>query len=664
MAGVSLFQKWRSQNFEDLVGQEIVVQTLRNALTLGKPASAYLFCGPRGTGKTSTARILAKALNCVNGPTPTPCGVCPACKSIASGSCLDVLEIDAASHTQVDKIREFIIDKVQFAPAQVRYKVYIIDEVHKLSAASFNALLKTLEEPPSHVVFILATTDPQELLPTILSRCQRYDFQRFTVRQTMDRIKYIAEQEKVEIDDLGAELIARSSEGSMRDALVGLEQAVTFCGPKISGEAIRGLLGLAGLEAVSDLVSSFITQDSAKALSILDDLVKKGRDLNKLTGELLEYLRLIMLVCVGAADAEFLGVSDAYYQELVQKANIVKINTVNGWIKKILDLQRRIGKDGFQRLNWELTLIELTVQMAQDSSTGLNARVAALEAQTTRLTALLERQEGAISPTFTNNHAVSKSAMESSDAQPTSFQPVQFEEEPKRRHISELSTAPHSPAAQTIQQPSEPPAPAVTPTEDLGWDEPSTPSTFPKKKLQQPAQSRPMPGQLPVLEPDQSVSQPAGKSHTGTLPLNVSSVLPLASENIQGELIAGSTGPTKQPPKSSKTAEKWRKLLDYTLANAPDLYPLLEQTTCLSMLKGTIKIKYAYSQQEQYMAAVSQHKDLEATLSTAMQRPIRLALNLEANTDKDPQEEYSHTVNLLINSFGGRVISTYNSQGR
>ena len=379
MAQVSLFQKYRSKDFDDLVGQEVVVQTLKNALDSGNPARAYLFCGPRGTGKTSTARILAKALNCVHGPTSKPCCECDTCKRIAAGSCLDVMEIDAASHTQVDKIREFIVDKVNFAPAEARYKVYIIDEVHKLSTASFNALLKTLEEPPEHVVFILATTHPHELLPTILSRCQRHDFQRFTLKQIADRIKYVATSEGLTIEDAAAEALARSADGAMRDALVGLEQAAAYSPGHITLDAVNEMLGLSSFESVRAFIAALSESDSAACLNIIDKSVRAGRDLQKFTSELLEEMRLMMLYHAKVTDPEVLELTPEAYNTFREDCARTNLGSILSWINEFSELLRRMKAGGSARLLLETSSVRLTVPEVGMTLQALASRIDKLE---------------------------------------------------------------------------------------------------------------------------------------------------------------------------------------------------------------------------------------------------------------------------------------------
>ncbi|MDH7571083.1 MAG: DNA polymerase III subunit gamma/tau, partial [Armatimonadota bacterium] len=255
---VSLYRKYRPQRFGDLVGQEQITRILQNALESGRVAHAYLFCGPRGTGKTTTARLLAKALNCEKGPTRDPCNVCVPCQRIAAGSALDVIEIDAASNRGIDDIRE-LRDKVKYTPAEARYKVYVIDECHMLTTEAFNALLKTLEEPPPHVLFVLATTDPQKVPATILSRCQRLDFRRGAVNDLVARLAVVAKGEGLQVDEEALLLIARAGDGSWRDAISVLEQVVAFGNGRITAEAVRSILG----SVSADLIAAF-----ARALGI------------------------------------------------------------------------------------------------------------------------------------------------------------------------------------------------------------------------------------------------------------------------------------------------------------------------------------------------------------------------------------------------------------
>ena len=293
MAYVALYRRWRPQNFDTLVGQQPVKQALTNALTSGRIAHAYLFAGPRGTGKTSTARILAKALNCEHGPTPNPCGECDNCQRIAEGSSMDVFEIDAASNRGIDEIKA-LRDQLAFTPVDCRYKVYIIDEVHMLTTEAFNALLKTLEEPPSHVIFILATTDPHKIPATIHSRCQRFDFRRVTVEEIVQHLAMVAQGSGLEADEDALRLIAIQSEGGMRDALSLLDQCGVMA-KKITAVTVREVLGIVGREALRALVEAIGRQDVPLALSQLAALLEQGKDVRQIVTELIEYLRALLL---------------------------------------------------------------------------------------------------------------------------------------------------------------------------------------------------------------------------------------------------------------------------------------------------------------------------------------------------------------------------------
>lgn len=293
MAYVALYRKWRPQGFDSLVGQEAVRTALTNALETGRIAHAYLFAGPRGTGKTSTAKILAKAVNCEHGPTPNPCNKCQNCVRINDGTSMDVFEIDAASNRGIDEIRD-LREKVAFAPVNGRYKVYIIDEVHMLTTEAFNALLKTLEEPPPHVIFILATTEPHKIPATIHSRCQRFDFKRVTDSDIVKRLREVADGSGIAADDDALQLIAVQADGGMRDALSLLDQ----CGVMaecVSAETVRSVLGIVGREALRELVKAVGEGNVPKSLELLEALLAGGKDVKQIITELAEYLRAVLL---------------------------------------------------------------------------------------------------------------------------------------------------------------------------------------------------------------------------------------------------------------------------------------------------------------------------------------------------------------------------------
>ena len=294
MAYMALYRKWRPQDFSDLIGQEHISETLSNAITTGKVAHAYLFSGPRGTGKTSTAKILAKALNCEHGPTPSPCNNCVCCQKINDGSFMDVFEIDAASNRGIDEIRD-LRETVKFAPVDGRYKVYIIDEVHMLTTEAFNALLKTLEEPPAHVVFILATTEVHKVPVTIQSRCQRYDFKRITQKDILQRLISIAEQMNINVDKEALSIIAIQADGGMRDALSLLDQCLAFTKDKLTVDEVRKVLGLVGHDWIWQITDALSNKDAQTILTILDNVIAQGKEIKQLLNELILHFRSIML---------------------------------------------------------------------------------------------------------------------------------------------------------------------------------------------------------------------------------------------------------------------------------------------------------------------------------------------------------------------------------
>jgi DNA polymerase III subunit gamma/tau len=293
-----LARKWRPQRFDDVVGQEAVTRTLRNALTSGRIAQAFVFAGARGCGKTTTARILARALNCEKGPTPDPCGECDACIEIAQGRDIDVLEFDAASHTQVDNIREMVIAGLAVSPVRNRYKVFIIDEVHQLSNHSFNALLKSIEEPPAHVVFMMATTELNKIPDTILSRSQLYEFRTFPAKVIAAQLRKMVDVEKIEASDAALLLIARGADGSMRDAQSALDQVIAFAGTTVGADDVSTVLGLVGRELLFDLVAAVVDEDAARAFALADRASEAGHDLRLVLREMTQVVRDMMLLSV------------------------------------------------------------------------------------------------------------------------------------------------------------------------------------------------------------------------------------------------------------------------------------------------------------------------------------------------------------------------------
>jgi DNA polymerase-3 subunit gamma/tau len=293
-----LARRWRPQRFDEVVGQQAVTRTLRNAIDAGRVAHAFVFAGSRGCGKTTTARILARALNCVKGPTPDPCGECDACVEIAQGRDIDVLEIDAASHTGIDNIREVVIAGLAIAPVRDRYKVFIIDEVHQLSAPSFNALLKSIEEPPPHVAFIMATTELHKIPDTILSRSQVFEFRTLPARAIADQLRRVAASEQLQVSDAALALVARAAEGSMRDGLSALDQVIAFAGGTIAEEDVATVLGLVGRDLLFDIVGAIVEEDAPRALALADRAVESGHDLRLVCRELSAVVRDLMMVLV------------------------------------------------------------------------------------------------------------------------------------------------------------------------------------------------------------------------------------------------------------------------------------------------------------------------------------------------------------------------------
>ena len=376
MAYVALYRQWRPQDFDSLVGQKAVKTTLKNALASGKIAHAYLFSGPRGTGKTSMARILAKALNCEQGPTAEPCGQCSNCQRIVQGTSLDVIEIDAASNTSVDNIRD-LREQVAFTPAESRYKVYIIDEVHMLSTGAFNALLKTLEEPPAHAVFILATTDPQKVPATIQSRCQRFEFRRVTVDEIAEHLAMVAAGSGIEADADALRLIAIQAEGGMRDALSLLDQCGVMA-KRVTVATVREVLGIVGREALHELTGAIGRRQLPQALATLNLLLEQGKDVKQVLTELIEYLRALVLY-LAVPDYEEIYLTDTK-EALAELAPLFGRDRLLAAEERLHSAIQELRGSMRPRITAELCLLDLC-RVEGSTLAALSARIEQLERQ-------------------------------------------------------------------------------------------------------------------------------------------------------------------------------------------------------------------------------------------------------------------------------------------
>jgi DNA polymerase III subunit gamma/tau len=356
-------RKYRPQTFDDLVGQTHVSRTLKNAVAQNRLAHAYLFVGPRGVGKTSTARILAKSLNCIQGPTITPCGVCDNCREIAGGNSLDVIEIDGASNNSVEDVRQ-LRENVRYSPAKGRYKIYLIDEVHMLSSAAFNALLKTLEEPPEHVKFIFATTEPQKVLPTILSRCQRFDLHRIPANLIAQHLQFIAKKEKITVQPAAAHVIARGAEGGLRDAESMLDQLVAFCGEKITESDVLNVFGFTSEQTVSDLTGRILRGETPEAIDLLYEQCEAGKDMMRLMADLIAYLR-DLLVFKAKPDALNEDVDPEVQKSLAAHAELISTDRLLELIDQFASAEGRMKWAPNKKLHFEVAIIKAIQSLGQ-----------------------------------------------------------------------------------------------------------------------------------------------------------------------------------------------------------------------------------------------------------------------------------------------------------
>jgi DNA polymerase-3 subunit gamma/tau len=352
-------RKWRPQSFDDVIGQQHITETLKNEIQSGRIAHAFLFCGIRGIGKTSAARILAKALNCQqhDGPTAEPCNQCDACLSIKNGTATDVMEIDGASNRKIENIRE-LRENIKFAPARLRYKVYIIDEVHMLTKEAFNALLKTLEEPPKHAIFVLATTDDHKVPITITSRCQRFSFRGVSLNDMSRALQRITQAEGIQIDEQSLLYIAKRSEGSMRDAQSTLEQVISYCGKEVSREKVSEILGVVGSESIQNLVGAILADTPETILDVLHELVQQGHDLEQFYKETLEHIRNLLVLKVSPKADRLLENSMLGLEVLREQSASHSFQELQAIFKYLLHMEADIKRSAYPRFSMEMAFLQ------------------------------------------------------------------------------------------------------------------------------------------------------------------------------------------------------------------------------------------------------------------------------------------------------------------
>lgn len=372
-----LYRKWRPAVFTDVSGQEHITSTLQNEVSSGRLNHAYLFTGSRGTGKTTCAKILAKAVNCLNPQNGNPCGECEICKGIDDGSILDIVEMDAASNRKIDDIRQ-IIDEVQFKPAKCKYRVYIVDEVHMLTTEAFNALLKTLEEPPEHVIFILATTEVHKLPQTIRSRCQRFDFHRIPPKAIADRVEYVVSQENAEITESAALMLASVADGALRDALSLLDSCLAVSS-HIDEEVVRNAAGLVSKTYLFELATAIINKNPTRSLEIIDRLYSESKDMARLCDELVEHFRALMLIKTIKNPRDILIMSDDEFEQAVTQSDYLSLADIVFYMDVLSRAYQRMGRGTGDRTELEMALVKLSATELDGTVEALTARVTALE---------------------------------------------------------------------------------------------------------------------------------------------------------------------------------------------------------------------------------------------------------------------------------------------
>jgi DNA polymerase III subunit gamma/tau len=615
VAYVSLYRKYRPQTFEDVVGQGHVIQTLVHALEEDRLHHAYLFTGPRGTGKTSTARLLAKAINCEQGPTPSPCNVCEHCTSIADGSSVDVIELDMASHGGVDDARE-LRDRALYAPARARRKVYILDEVHMASTAAFNALLKLIEEPPAHVLFAMATTDPQKVLPTILSRVQRLDLRRVSATDVSGNVRRICELEGYTIDDGAVEAIVRAGDGSLRDTQSVLEQVLAFAGTDVTTDAVAQVLGQTPAERVFGTVDLLAQRDLAGLLALVQGLLDEGHDLRRFTLELVQHLRDLLVLQVAPDRPDLVDATDDRRRRLQAQTAALPGESLLRAVELLAETVAE-QRQGSPRLPLELALAKLAVPGADGDVAELADRVARLEAGT--------------------------------PARPTAAGPATAAPAATPATAATRATATPAPATTSASATASPSAHVAPPDAGQPTPEPDTPATEPAPAAATPASS-PAAKETPLQA--RARARSAGGAATDPVDPAPTDVRDAGAEpSIEGTASATSPEPAPAVPAAGAPASPgaedapttpagggddlellqrhWDGILDLVKRRSRRCHAVFEPATVGAVARGIVTLRYAprYASFHAQNATKGEYADV---LKESIERACGLRLRVDA----------------------------------
>jgi DNA polymerase III subunit gamma/tau len=615
VAYVSLYRKYRPQTFEDVVGQGHVIQTLVHALEEDRLHHAYLFTGPRGTGKTSTARLLAKAINCEQGPTPTPCNVCEHCTSITDGSSVDVIELDMASHGGVDDARE-LRDRALYAPARARRKVYILDEVHMASTAAFNALLKLIEEPPAHVLFAMATTDPQKVLPTILSRVQRLDLRRVSATDVAGNVRKLCDLEGYTIDEGAVEAIVRAGDGSLRDTQSVLEQVLAFAGTEVTADAVAQVLGQTPAERVFETVERLGQRDLAGLLALVQGLLDEGHDLRRFTLELVQHLRDLLVLQVAPDRPDLVDATDDRRRRLQAQTATLPSETLLRAVDLLAETVAE-QRQGSPRLPLELALAKLAVPGADGDVAELADRVARLEA-------------GAPA------RSAAPAAPPTSAAPPPSTAPSTAPSTPSATpEPAEAPTPPASPGPTTSTSATTPASAPVASAPALARE--SRPDGAKETPLQARARARSA-GGGPQADDETPPTTPSGPP-AGPSTDVAASATSSTPEAAPGDVAApASAAPSAAEDEDAPTAGEgdlellqrhWEGVLDLVKRRSRRCHAVFEPATVGAVARGIVTLRYAprYASFHAQNATKGEYADV---LKEAIERACGLKLRVDA----------------------------------